>query len=308
MWLRQAQIFQLTPGSFRTLADTLSERLALLAFTPCLPATPFSLGWVPPSGGEEGRLFRRINDCIMICMEIEEKILPSSVVKQYLDEKIRKIETTENRKVYAKEKLTLKDEMTVTLLPRAFGRRQRIYGYIDVRRQWLVIGTGSPKRAEQFITLFKKTLSEEVAPFRIDGLSDRMAGWLRQGECAAPFLIGDACIMQDKAQQGRVIRCRQQDLMQEGVQLLLNSGCAVRQLSMEWQGQVVFSLVDPFLLQGIRFADEVVARSREMEPETAEQQFDADFFIFSSLLGEMLEGLLGLVRIEKINDKISEVA
>lgn len=308
MWFRQAQIFQLTRSSFRMQADTLSERLAVMAFSPCLPSMPSSLGWAPPCGGEEGRLFRRINDCIMICLEIEEKILPSSVIKQFLDEKISKIETTENRKVYAKEKNTLKDEMTVTLLPRAFGRRQRIYGYIDTKRQWLLIGTSSPKRAEQFITLFKKTFSEEIAPFRVEALSDKMAEWLRQGECATPFLIGDACVMQDKAQQGRVIRCRQQDLMQEGIQSLLNTGCAVRQLSMEWQGQVSFTLSDPLVLQGIRFEEEVIAKSREMEPETAEQQFDADFFIFSSILGELFEGLLGLAEVEGEKSIIPEVA
>jgi len=303
MWFRQAQIFQLTRGSFRTPADTLSERLGLLAFSACLPSMPLSMGWAPPSGVEGDRLFRTINDCIMLCLEIEEKILPSTVVRQFVQEKVKKIETEESRKVYAKEKNNLKDEMIMTLLPRAFGRRQRVYGYIDVKKQWLIIGTASPKRTEQFIALFKKSLSEEVTPFRVDTLGEHMTDWVRRGECASPFSVGEACMMQDKAQQGRVIRCRQQDLLQDGIQSLLKTGCIVKQLALSWHDQVEFILSDPFVLQSVRFQEEVIARSRELEPETVEQQFDADFFIFSNIFAQLFEDLMLLAKVSAMEQQ-----
>lgn len=298
MWFRQVQIFQLTRGSFRTPPETLAERLGLLAFSPCLPSMPFSMGWAPPAGGEDDRLFRMINDCIMLCLETEEKILPATVVRQFVQDKVRKIETEENRKVYAKEKNTLKDEMIMTLLPRAFTRRHRVYGYIDLKKQWLILGTANAKRAEQFVSLFKKSLSEEVTPLRVDALSEKMTQWVQSGEGLSPFSIGDACVMQDKAEQGRVIRCRQQDLCEDGIQSLLKTGCQVRQLALTWQDQMEFILADPFVLQSVRFQDEIVERSRELEPETEQQQFDADFFIFSGVFSLMFGDLMQVVNAE----------
>lgn len=298
MWFRQVQIFQLTRGSFRTPPETLAERLGLLAFSPCLPSMPFSLGWAPPAGGDDDRLFRMINDCIMLCLETEEKILPATVVRQFVQEKIRKIESEESRKVYSKERNTLKDEMITTLLPRAFCKRHRIYGYIDLKKQWLILGTANAKRAEQFLTLFKKTLSEEITPLRVDALHEKMTRWVQQNEALSPFSIGNACVMQDKAEQGRVIRCRQQDLDEEGIQSLLKTGCQVRQLALSWQDQMEFILADPFTLQSVRFQEEIVERSRELEPETEQQQFDADFFIFSGVFSLMFDDLMQLVSAE----------
>ena len=104
MWFKQIQLYQLsTPIS--SAADTLAAKLEPLAFTPCLPSMPSSLGWASPlaDADEQAPLVRGLNQCLMLCLQIEEKILPSSVIALALKEKIKDIEQGELRKVRKKE-------------------------------------------------------------------------------------------------------------------------------------------------------------------------------------------------------------
>mgnify|MGYP003574952026 FL=1 len=76
----------------------------------------------------------------MICLQVEEKILPAVVIRQELNRKLKKLKRRKNRKVYQKEKYSLKDEFIVTLLPKAFSRLTRVYLY-DIKNHLLVLGT-----------------------------------------------------------------------------------------------------------------------------------------------------------------------
>lgn len=292
MWFRQVQLFQLTDKLLFS-SSRFTEKLSSFIFSSCLPSMTNSCGWVSPHTDEaEAPLFRAINDRVMLCLQIEEKILPNSVIRQYLNEKIKEIEIQTGRKVRFAEKNSLKDEIIMTLLPRAFSRHHRVYGYIDLRQQYLVIGSTQTKQVAQFVNFFQKSFSIKPAPVSVDGLAARMTVWLKQQDYPVIFSLEKACLLQDPEQTSRTIRCQQQDLSAPGVQAFLQSGCYTKQLRLNWQDQVIFTLVDPFMLQGIQFQDEVIARAREADAESASQQFDADFFIMSELISQLLKELI----------------
>ncbi|MGE3920585.1 MAG: recombination-associated protein RdgC, partial [Gammaproteobacteria bacterium] len=127
MLFKQIQVFQLNQ-----VVTNLEEKLNAFAFSECLPSLPSTNGWVPPLEDEANPLLTRtIDGNIIFSLQIEEKLLPATVIRQQLQEKINHIETMEARKVRQKEKLQLKDELTHTLLPRAFSKFTKIYAYID---------------------------------------------------------------------------------------------------------------------------------------------------------------------------------
>ncbi len=68
-----------------------------------------------------------MNGRIMLCMQIEERILPSTVVQQALKEKLKHLQIEKNRKLSKKERQSLKEEIILTLLPRTFTKLTRIY-------------------------------------------------------------------------------------------------------------------------------------------------------------------------------------
>src|SRR5690348_4406571 len=128
MWFKQVTLLQL-PDSFRYQAQTLAQKLEPLAFSPCLPSLPMSQGWVSPANDEEAPLAQTINGYTMLCLQIEEKILPMSYVNQELLKKLKEIEAQEGRRPRQKEKFAMKDQLIATLLPRAFSKLTRVYGY-----------------------------------------------------------------------------------------------------------------------------------------------------------------------------------
>lgn len=163
MWFKQATLFQFTRPLKMTQPE-LDEALKPLAFTPCLPSLPSSLGWVAPlqTQDENAPLVYGSKKHWMICLQFEEKILPASVVRQTLDEKITEIENKESRKIRGKEKQSLKEDITQTLLPRAFTKKTRVYACLDLDNRWLIINSNTPAKIERFMAFLKRAITETI--------------------------------------------------------------------------------------------------------------------------------------------------
>lgn len=308
MWFKQIQIFQLT-DALRYSPDELIEKLQPLAFTSCLPSFHSSMGWASPFDDDNGPLVHGVNGYMMICLQIEEKILPATVIRQELNEKIKQIEMDQDRKVRQREKLSLKDEVVLTLLPRAFTKITRIHAYIDTKNQWLVLNTANAAKTEQFISLFKKSISENVHSFALKKLAPIFTHWLKTKDYPHTFSIEKSCVLQDPDQQSRIIRCQHQDLFANGIQAFLKEGCDAKQLALAWHDQVKFVLADDFTLRSVQYEDDVLSQADAMDIETKNQQFDADFVIMTETLSKMLTDLLDLfIDVEKSAKTPEQVA
>ena len=108
--------------------------------------------------------------------------------------------------------------------------------------------------------------------------------------------------MQDPNQENRIIRCKQQDLFAPGIQSLIKDGCEAIQLALSWQDRVNFVLSNDLSLSSVQFQDEIIAQAKEMEPETKDQQFDADFLIMTDTLNHVINELLDVFIKKKSNE------
>ncbi len=219
--------------------------------------------------------------------------MPSAVVQQTLNEKIKAIKAQYDRKVFQKEKQALREEITQTLLCRAFSKLSRIYALINTKQQWLLIATTSPAKLEQYLALFKKTFPEMVWHHpETQKIPPRLTQWL-SGEkgIGTFFTIEQSCLLNDPKQASRIIRCQQQDLSVSGIQSLLKDGYQVQRLALNWQDKIRFTLTDEFTLQSIQYSDEIRDFSRENGAETPVQRFKADCYLMTQLLSELLEHL-----------------
>ena len=142
--------------------------------------------------------------------------------------------------------------ITHTLLPRAFSKYTRVYAYIDTKNHWLVLDTITPSKVEKFLNLFKKTFSEvNCQCIDTQKIAPLLTRWLKHNNVPPAFEIEKTGVLKDSHQQGRMIRCQQQDLQAPGIQSLLKDGYEVHQLSLNWQEKMRFVLVDDFTLKSI---------------------------------------------------------
>lgn len=306
MWFRQLQLFHLG-NDFHLDPEAIQQNLENLPFTACLPSLPSSMGWTTFAEEEEGAPYSMtVNNCVLFCLKIEEKILPATVVRQEQYAKIKEIEAAQNRKIRQKEKLALKDEIIQTLLVRAFTKITRLYAYIDLDKKLLVLDSTNAKKIEQFLSIFKKTFTEAVSAVAFKKLAPLVTHWLKHQDQPTIFAIEKNVVLQDPSQQKRIIRCQQQDLFAPSIQSLLKEGCEVKQIALSWQDRIQFTLTtDEFTLRNIQFPDEIREQANEMEPETRQQQYQADFFIMSATFSELLQDLLAIFASEEKNTTVA---
>ena len=151
MWFKNLQVYRFTkPCELR--AEALHDMLAEHAFVPCGSQDLNRSGWVPPLGRHGSEFVHATAGYLMICLKRQDKLLPSAVVNEELEEKALAIEESESRKLARKEKQSLKEEIMFSLLPKAFTRSSLQFAYISPKHNLLVVDASSDKRAEELLS------------------------------------------------------------------------------------------------------------------------------------------------------------
>lgn len=299
MWFKNLQIFQLEqPVSYDP--STLEEELHQLRFQPCAKSLPVSFGWVPPIGDEEAPLVHGESGHMIMCMQVEEKLLPPAVLRDAHAERVREIEKRQERKLFRDEKLRLKEEMYHTLLSRAFSKYQKVYAYIDTKSGFLIVDSTSKNRIEQFLSLFTKCVTS-YSCFTPDVQSPAilMTNWLKEQRCPAGLTMAYNCSLQNMDNELSTARFTHQDLLGDAVQKFLLAGAQVTQMTFLWQDQIQFTLKNNFSISGLKFMDGVQAQRQDAVTETAEERFATDFVIMAETLHHFLKTFMPACMTEK---------
>jgi recombination associated protein RdgC len=292
MWFKNLTIFRLTEA-FTLTPGELEQKLQTLQFRSCGPHEEFSFGWTQPIGKSADQLVHAANGFMMLCGKKEEKVLPTAVVNEMLQEKIGEIEDREARKLSKKERTTLKDELIFELLPKAFRFSRKTYAYIDPKGGWLLIDSASAKSAEDLLSNLRKCLGSLPAiPLNtIDKPSVNMTQWLLTQETPEDLTIEDECELRALQEEGGIIRCKKHDLSVPEIKNHLDTGKQVIKLAVNWAGRIAFVLDEHLALKRLRFLDMVQEQAADIDTGSAAERFDADFTIMTGELAELLPRL-----------------
>ena len=290
MWFKNLSLFRL-PESFDLPPEKLATALDAQAFRPCGGLEPFSYGWSPPLGRLAEELVHVANGCILVCTRREERLLPSSVVKEVMDERIDRIETEQGRPVRSKERKRMRDEITFELMPRAFTRSHHTYAYFAPEDGWLVVDAATPKRAEELVVLLGRSLPGiPVEPFRAEiAPGARMTRWLEGETLPAGFELADECELRDPAEQGAVVRCMRQDLFSDEIRAHLRARKIAQRLALTFEQRLTFVLGADLTLKRLRF--DAVDELDEADQLDEFARFDANFAYMTAELRRLLARL-----------------
>jgi len=287
MWFKNLRIYRFTKP-FEMGAAELQERLAEKAFQPCGRQDLSKYGWVAPidqprMDDAEPMYVHACNGYLMLCAQREDKVIPASVVKEAVLERSRQIEEKEARKIFKKERDQLKDEVMLELLPRAFSKSQRVYGYIDPKDNLLLIDASSSSKAEQFMSHLRDTIGSlpVIPPVSKQVPSDVMTHWLAEQNAHPPFQLERECELSNPADSANVIRCKAQDLDADEVQSMLESGKHCSKLAVNWNDAIHCVIEDDLSIKRLKFGDELLDQASDGEVDSKAQQFDQDFAIMS---------------------------
>ncbi len=295
MWFKNILAYKvLTP--FEYTAEELHDLLADLPSRPCGQLEHLTVGWAPPLGVGHDRLTHEAAGCVMIALRKEEKLLPQSVVREQVLQRIAILEQ-EGQKVSQRDKRALQEEVTLHLLPRAFSKNDVTYAYFDKRHQWLILDAGRRTKAEEFVVLLKKSLPQlQLEPIQVENSISRiLTQWAIEGRLPEAFEFKDYCELRDPRQAKNVIKCLNQDVCSEEVTQHLLAGKEVFKAKIGWRDRLNFILEDDFSIKRVQFTDLIQEEAEEVSTETTVDQFDAEFVLcsgeFAAFLPAVLEAL-----------------
>ena len=295
MWFKNIRAYRLT-SPFTVTAEQLTERLAARAFAPCAKSQALSMGWVPPLGEQSEALAHAAGGRFLLKLRREEKLLPATVVREQLEEKVAAIEEEQARKVYRKERLSLKDEIVQDCLPRAFSRTTHIHAYIDPRGNWIFIDSASAARAEEVLNLLRDCIGSfpGLLPQVNDAPVATMTAWLARRKPPEDVELGTECELREPGEDGGVVRCRGVDLFSEEVETHLNAGRQVVRLALRWDERVSLVLGEDLCLRRLKFADELMKENEDIPEADQAARLDADFALMSDAVSSLQERVLAM--------------
>jgi len=296
MWFKNLIIYRLSNPIDLT-PEQLETRLEEFAFRPCGSQDQTKYGWAKPMGKIGSSLIHITNDNIMLCARKEDKMLPASVIKEALDEKVELIEQETGRPVKKKEKDALKEEIVHTLLPRAFSRIGSTFAYIAPAQGLIFVNASSHNKAEDLLALLRKSIgSLAVLPVQSKTAVDSsMTQWLTDSSAIAPFELLEEAELKSPLENGAVIRCKNQELICDEIKAHIENGMFVVKIAMQYAQSLSFVLSEDLTIKRVKFSDVVAEQQEDQDKADKAACFDADFAIMAGEFEHFIPALFELL-------------
>ncbi len=317
MWFKNLRIYRFTQ-ELNLDAEALDQALSSAVFTPCNSQDIARVGWVSPlhskrninASDKSESLVHASQGYLMVCAKKQEKVLPAAVINEALEEKVAAITEAEGRPVGRKERQSLKDDVMMELLPKAFTRSSLQFAYIAPEQGYIVINSASANKAEELLTALRESIgSFPVVPLVSKQLPHQvMTRWMMDGTVPEKFALGGECELTDPKESGSVIRCKHQDLSSAEINSHLQTGMIVTKLGITWQQGIEFILDDQLAVKRLKFEDNIQEKADSHEAQNNVEQFDIEFSVMTLELSALIKDLvaaLGGVNLD--NQSVEEI-
>lgn len=298
MWFKNLKIYRLA-SSWNLTAQQLDAQLAKEAFVSVGAAAPLSVGWVTPRE-QDARFAYSVDHQILCAHRTEKKLLPATVINQFVKARAIELEEQQGFKPGRKQLRDLKEEVTNTLLPRAFSLQRDTRVWIDPVNHWLVIDTASTSKAEEILS----ALGKAIYPFPVEPVQvtispgAAMTDWIIRGQAAPNFTIDQDAELRSGGDKAAVVRYVKHALDSDEIQKHVKGGKQCSRLALTFNDRVSFVLNEALDIKRVAALDILDEQDSQMAANESEK-FDGDFTLMCAELNLLLTNLL-----EALEEKI----
>ncbi|GAB4059273.1 recombination-associated protein RdgC [Uliginosibacterium sediminicola] len=290
MHFRNAQIYRLPENWPGMTSKLLADQLSRISFRPCAQLELASFGFLSPT--DSGELVHVVGGQWLIALGVEQRLLPSSVVKQAAKDRAEEIEAQQGYKPGRKQMKEIKEAVTHELMPRAFTRRRRIFAWIDAQAGWLVVDAPSRKAADSMIEALHKSLDE--LPLKLlntrRSAGSAMTEWLVANEAPGAFTIDHDCELRAITEEKSAVRYTHHTLDGKDVREHIEAGKQASRLALTWNDRLSAILNDKLELKRLQLLD--IVTESATDGLAADEQFDSDFALMTGELRNFIPALI----------------
>ncbi|PXZ06784.1 recombination-associated protein RdgC [Gilliamella apicola] len=293
LWFKNAIIYQLNNDNLLD-KQTIENAVKSASFSPCGNLDSTKMGWVSPySDNNQNDFIIDMQGHLLLRIKKETKILPAPVIKQALNDKIDKQEKALSRKLSKNEKATLKDEVMIDLMPRAFSKYNYYWLWIDTQNKRIIIDCSSFKLAEDILAILRKELGAlALTPLSIEKpLEKIMTTWVKEKLSFPPFILGDEVELKDPLEGNGIISCKNQDITSDEMLVHLDSGKWVTKLKIIDEHGINFIIHPDLTLKRIKFDSVILDENEDIGSDEFDKRLEADFYIMANTLSNSINDL-----------------
>ena len=305
MFFRNLIMFRMSEAVSDALMDDGPEAFAEKPLREPGPLEQSTAGFVSPFGVVEDGVDLVADKLMLIQAGGMERLLPKSVVNEELAARIKKVMDEQGRRVGAKERKRMKDEVLTDFLPRAFVKPSRIAAFIDSERGLLVVDTASDKAAEGLLHLMREAMgtlpATRLAPE--ESVRAHMTDWVATGGLPAGLALADEVYLVDPSEGGAKVRCSRQDLETDEVREHLKTGKQVVALGLTFQDRISFVLTEDLAVRKFKLLDIVIDELAEDSPETARDEIFCRLVLMGNEVRRLFDALDQVFRLTRPTDR-----
>lgn len=263
-----------------------------------------STGFVSPFGEDSQVFSHKVGQAVLFAAGKEERLLPGAVVNAELDKRCRRIESESGKSPKGKARKALKEEIIFEMLPKAFIRPTRTFGYLDLQRGLIVIDTSSEKGAEGIVSMIRQVVGSFPAIPAVGAMPARglMTGWINGEELPEKWLLGEACELKDPVEGGATVRATSQELRSEEIIKHLEVGKQVTKLALSHDGRINFTMGEGSVIAKVKLLDGALESMVGQENDDAAQELDARLALMHGEFGDLIDHMAKTVEWEPIED------
>lgn len=297
MWFKNLQAYRLAPGWAMT-PGALETALSRQPLQPCTGLALMSRGWLPPVEGM-GLVASQAKH-LLIALGVEQKLLPTSVVKEETKLRALELEQKQGYKPGRKQLRDLSERITTELLPRAFAKRRVTRAWIDPVARWVVVDAASPARAEELLEHLRNTLGELPVTRLETQLSPQgaMTQWLTAGDAPGRFALDSECELKGTGEEAATVRYLRHDLSVKEIRGHIDGGKFATRVGLLWNDRLSLLLLEPFQIKRVKSLM-MEQGGEEGGTQNPADQFEADFALMTGECGSLLKDLVGALGGEK---------
>ena len=298
MNIKNARIYRLS-APLPVTAETLEQALSEFKARPLSAQEAMHTGFCQPLHASIKPLVTQLlNGVLVVAVKRTEKLLPVAVIAEEMQPKIAELEQEKGRPLSRKEKQALKEELQLSLLPRAFSRSIVTHAYIDMAGNQIIVDTASASKAEDVLALLRKAIGSLPALPWLDNhkLNSQLQLWLQNQSLPAELTLGHNALLKAPDEDGAKAQFANHLLSADEVQSHLQDKL-VTKLQLSKAEVCDFTITDDGAITGIKWHEMLTSQNDEMGYEDVYARLTADLYLLTTELRRVMAAVQGVVEV-----------